>query len=173
MKIPTLAAMAVAATAAAAPALAQDDGPTKLVTVVTERLLRDRVAEGRRVIANIERVANLFVTKTVYAMLLVIGIAIAGLVFPFLPRHLTLVGSLTIGIPSFFLALEATHRRYRPGFLGRVLRFAIPAGAVAAASTFSTSPSSASSASSSPPKPKIFSRSKSNRSPPPNGSSST
>jgi len=94
------------------------------------------VAEGRRVIANIERVANLFVTKTVYAMLLVIAVALAGQPFPFLPRHLTLVGSITIGIPAFFLALEPTTRRARRGFLFRVMRFAVPAGTLAAFATF-------------------------------------
>jgi cation-transporting ATPase E len=94
------------------------------------------VAEGRRVIANIERVARLFVTKTVYATLLAIATGVAGLAFPFLPRHLTLVGSLTIGIPAFFLALEPNTRRARPGFVRRVLIFAAPAGAVAAAASF-------------------------------------
>ncbi len=94
------------------------------------------VAEGRRVIANIERVANLFVTKTIYAVLLAVAVAIAVLPFPFLPRHLTLVGSLTIGIPGFFLALEPTARRAQRGFVGRVMRFAVPVGAVAALSTF-------------------------------------
>jgi cation-transporting P-type ATPase E len=93
------------------------------------------VDEGRRVIANIERVANLFVTKTVYAFLLAVVIGIAGVAFPFLPRHLTLVGSLTIGIPGFLLAMEPTARRYRRGFIGRVLRFAIPTGTVAATAT--------------------------------------
>jgi cation-transporting ATPase E len=95
------------------------------------------VAEGRQVIANIERVANLFVTKTVYAFLLALAVGAAGIAFPFLPRHLTLVGALTIGIPGFFLAMEPTARPYRPGFLPRVLRFALPTGAVAAAATFS------------------------------------
>jgi len=61
------------------------------------------VGEGRRVIANVERVANLFVTKTVYAMLLAIAIGIVRWPYPFLPRHLTIVSSLTIGIPAFFL----------------------------------------------------------------------
>ena len=98
--------------------------------------LPEVVAEGRRVIANIERVANLFVTKTVYAVLLAVAVAIAVLPFPFLPRHLTLVGSITIGIPGFFLALEPTARRARRGFVARVARFAVPAGAVAALSTF-------------------------------------
>jgi cation-transporting P-type ATPase E len=94
------------------------------------------VAEGRRVINNIERVANLFLTKTVYSMLLALAIGVAGLPFPFVPRHLTLIGSLTIGIPSFFLALAPNHERARPGFVVRVLRFAVPAGALAAAATF-------------------------------------
>ncbi len=94
------------------------------------------VAEGRRVIANIERVANLFVTKTVYTMLLVIAVALAGQAFPFLPRHLSLVGSITIGIPAFFLALEPTARRARRGFLFRVMRFAVPTGTLAAFAAF-------------------------------------
>lgn len=100
------------------------------------RTLPEVVAEGRRVIGNIERVANLYLTKTCYALLLALSVGIAGLPFPLLPRHYTLVGSLTIGIPSLFLALEATAQRVRPGFLGRVLRFALPTGAVAGAAGF-------------------------------------
>jgi cation-transporting ATPase E len=94
------------------------------------------VAEGRRVIANVERVANLFVTKSVYAAILAVAVGIASLPFPFYPRHLTIISSLTIGIPAFFLALAPNGARSRPGFAGRVARFAIPAGAVAAAATF-------------------------------------
>lgn len=86
------------------------------------------VAEGRRVIANIERVANLFVTKTVYAILLALAVGLAGRPFPFLPRHLTLVGSVTIGIPAFFLALAPSADRAHPGFVKRVLRFSLPTG---------------------------------------------
>ena len=89
------------------------------------------VAEGRRVIANVERVANLFVTKTVYAMILAVVIGIARWPYPFLPRHLTIVSSLTIGIPAFFLAL-APNSRYVPGFVRRVVLFAGPAGLIAA-----------------------------------------
>lgn len=96
------------------------------------------VAEGRRVIANVERVAKLFLTKTVYATLLALAVGVARLPFPFLPRHLTLVTSLTIGGPAFFLALERNLTRARPGFVGRSLAFAVPAGAVAAATTFLT-----------------------------------
>jgi len=94
------------------------------------------VAEGRRVIANVERVANLFLTKTFYAMLLALATGVGRLPFPFIPRHFTIISALTIGIPGFFLALAPNNRRARPGFLTRVLKFAIPAGVVAAATTF-------------------------------------
>ena len=94
------------------------------------------VSEGRRVLGNIERTSNLYLTKTVYAMLLSLAVGVAGTVFPFLPRHLTLIGALTIGIPSFFLALAPSARRFRPGFVHRVLRFTIPAGFLAATATF-------------------------------------
>ena len=62
--------------------------------------------------------------------------AAALLPYPFLPRHLTIIDTLAIGVPSFFLALAPNTRRYRPGFASRVLRFAIPAGAIIAAATF-------------------------------------
>jgi magnesium-transporting ATPase (P-type) len=94
------------------------------------------VGEGRRVLGNIERTSNLYVTKTVYAMLLALGVGVVGLEFPFLPRQLTLIGALTIGIPSFFLALAPNNERARPNFLRRVLRFTIPAGTLAAVATF-------------------------------------
>ena len=89
------------------------------------------LAEGRRVIGNVERVANLFLAKNVMSLVAIISAAAFALPFPFLPRHLTLVSSVTIGIPAFFLALGPNRRRYLPGFLQRVLRFAVPAGAVA------------------------------------------
>jgi cation-transporting ATPase E len=94
------------------------------------------VAEGRRVTANIERVASLFLTKTVWAGLLAIATGIALLPYPFLPRHLTIIDTLTIGIPSYFLALAPNTRRYLPGLTKRVLRFAVPAGALVAAAAF-------------------------------------
>jgi cation-transporting ATPase E len=94
------------------------------------------VAEGRRVIGNIERVAHLFLIKTVYSTLLSVLVGFARLPFPFLPRQLTLIGTLTIGVPAFFLALAPNTERARGGFLRRVLRLAVPAGAVAAAATF-------------------------------------
>ncbi len=94
------------------------------------------VAEGRRVISNIERVANLFVTKTVYAVFIALATGLTQHPFPFLPRHLTLVGSVTIGIPAFFLALAPSSMRARPGFVKRVLSFAIPTGVAAGLATF-------------------------------------
>jgi cation-transporting P-type ATPase E len=94
------------------------------------------VAEGRRVIANIERVAKLFVTKSVYAVLLALAIGLAGLPFPFLPRHLSLIAALTIGIPGLWLALEPSVQRARPGFVSRVVRAALPAGLLAGIATF-------------------------------------
>jgi cation-transporting ATPase E len=94
------------------------------------------VAEGRRVTANIERVANIFITKTVWATLLALAVGIALSPYPFLPRHLTIIDALAIGVPSFFLALAPNLRRYVPGFVGRVLRFTIPAGIVVGAATF-------------------------------------
>ena len=91
------------------------------------------VAEGRRVIANMERVASLFLAKTTYAALIATVVALAGIAYPYLPRQLTIVSSLTIGIPATVVALAPTHQRYRPGFLGRVLRLAVPAGLVVGA----------------------------------------
>jgi cation-transporting ATPase E len=88
------------------------------------------VAEGRRVIANIERVANLFVIKNVYSVVLAVSVTILGISYPFLPRHLSLLSALTIGIPAFFLALAPSGQRYRPGFLRRVLSFSVPAGII-------------------------------------------
>jgi cation-transporting ATPase E len=94
------------------------------------------LGEGRRVLANIERVANLFLTKTVYSIILALAVAVANLPFPFLPRHITLINAVTIGIPAFFLALAPSNERARGGFVPRVLRFAIPAGALCGAAAF-------------------------------------
>lgn len=88
------------------------------------------VAEGRRIIANMERVSSLFLTKTTYAMLLAIVVSITGWIYPFLPRHLTYIGWFTIGIPAFVLALGPNTRRYVPGFLRRTLLIAIPSGVI-------------------------------------------
>ncbi|MGA5100931.1 HAD-IC family P-type ATPase [Streptomyces lavendulocolor] len=96
------------------------------------------VAEGRRVIGNITRVATLFLTKTVYSVLLAILVVCSGIEYPFLPRHLTLLSTLTIGAPAFFLALAPNTERAKPHFVRRVMRYAIPGGIVAAAATFTT-----------------------------------
>jgi cation-transporting ATPase E len=97
--------------------------------------LPDVLAEGRRVMANVERVANLFVTKTVYAALLAIAAGAFALDYPLLPRHYTLIDALTIGIPGFFLALAPAAPRYQPGLLARVLRFTLVCGTVMTAAT--------------------------------------
>jgi cation-transporting P-type ATPase E len=94
------------------------------------------VAEGRRVVNNIERVGALFLTKTVYATALSVLSAAFGLAFPFLPRHLTVVTAFTIGIPSFFLALAPNDHRVESGLVRRILRFAVPAGLVASTAAF-------------------------------------
>lgn len=91
------------------------------------------VAEGRRIIANMERVSSLFLAKTTYAAILVIITALVGWRYPFLPRQFSYIDSLTIGIPAFFLALWPNRRRYVPGFLRRTLSLAMPTGAILAA----------------------------------------
>ncbi|AWN28968.1 HAD-IC family P-type ATPase [Streptomyces sp. NEAU-S7GS2] len=96
------------------------------------------VAEGRRVIGNITRVATLFLTKTVYSVLLAILVACWQIPYPYLPRHLTLLSTLTIGIPAFFLALAPNKERARPHFVRRVMRYAIPSGLITGAAAFVT-----------------------------------
>ncbi|MFI8812732.1 MULTISPECIES: HAD-IC family P-type ATPase [unclassified Streptomyces] len=96
------------------------------------------VAEGRRVIGNITRVATLFLTKTVYSVLLAVLVVCFQVEYPFLPRHLTLLSTLTIGVPAFFLALAPNKERAQPHFVRRVMRYAIPSGVIAAAATFVT-----------------------------------
>ena len=98
--------------------------------------LPEVAAEGRRVTANIERVANMFIAKTVWASTLALLVSVLLWPYPFLPRHLTIIDTLTIGIPAFFLALAPNLRRYVPGFVDRVLRIAVPAGLVVAITTF-------------------------------------
>jgi cation-transporting ATPase E len=96
------------------------------------------VAEGRRVVGNIERVSNLFLVKSFESFLMVLLVGIARLPYPFLPRHTTLISTLTIGTPAFFLALAPNTARARTGFVGRVLSFAIPAGLIAGAASFTS-----------------------------------
>ena len=104
------------------------------------------VAEGRRVIGNIERVANLFLTKTVYSVLLAFLVGVSGVLsqvfdfeplpYPFLPRHVTIAAWFTIGIPAFLLSLAPNNERARSGFVSRVMRLAIPSGVVVGVATF-------------------------------------
>ena len=87
------------------------------------------VAEGRRVINNISRTAALFLVKTIYSCALSLLLLLLPAGYPFQPIQLTLISSLTIGIPSFFLAMEPNAERVKGDFLQRVLRRAIPGGA--------------------------------------------
>ena len=114
------------ATRAVADLVLTDNAFSSLPTVVNE---------GRKVINNIERVSNLFVTKAAYAVLLTFAVGLLNSPFPFLPRQLTLIGTFSIGIPGFFLALAPEVDLIRPGFLRRVLWFSIPAGVIAGSAT--------------------------------------
>jgi cation-transporting ATPase E/undecaprenyl-diphosphatase len=92
------------------------------------------VEEGRRILRNTHRVAKLFVSKSVYAAVLLATLGLAPMAFPFLPRHLSVTSSLTIGIPAFFLALaRSSGPIQREGFLAGLLAFTLPAGTVTAA----------------------------------------
>ncbi|MGA7988236.1 MAG: HAD-IC family P-type ATPase [Candidatus Dormiibacterota bacterium] len=94
------------------------------------------IGEGRRVIANLERVATFFLTKSVYAMVLAAAVALRAMPFPLLPRQLSLVGLLAIGVPAFALSFAPSAERARPGFVSRTLSFAIPAGLVAGTASY-------------------------------------
>ena len=96
--------------------------------------LPDVVARGRQVMANMERVASLFLVKTVYSALISLGVVLTQIPYPYLPRHITYIGALTIGMPAFILALAPNTRRYIPGFLKRVVAFALPGGIATALS---------------------------------------
>ncbi|MEU7686070.1 HAD-IC family P-type ATPase, partial [Streptomyces spectabilis] len=96
------------------------------------------VAEGRRVIGNITRVATLFLVKTVYSVVIALLVVCSQVEYLFLPRHLTLLSTLTIGVPAFFLALAPNKERAKPHFVRRVMRYALPGGIIAALATFAT-----------------------------------
>jgi cation-transporting ATPase E len=98
--------------------------------------LPEVVGEGRRVIANIERAASLFLVKHIYALVLAIIVTFTRAAYPLAPIQLTLISALTIGVPGFALALGPNSRRYVPGYLHRVLRFAIPTGIVTGACAY-------------------------------------
>jgi cation-transporting P-type ATPase E len=90
------------------------------------------LAEGRQVLRNLQRVAKLFVTKSAFATFLILAIGLTPQAYPLLPRHLTLAAAVTIGIPTFFLALAPSEGSYRSQrFLFDVGRFAVPAGTAA------------------------------------------
>ena len=93
------------------------------------------IGEGRRVIANVERVANLFLTKTTYATLIAIVVGITQVAYPLLPRHLTIVSYFSIGTPAFLLSLLPNATPFRPGFVDRVLRFSVPCGLIVGGAT--------------------------------------
>ena len=97
------------------------------------------IAEGRRIARNIHRLGRLYVTKTVYAAALIAVVAIPGFAFPFLPRHLTLAAFLTIGIPSFVLALAPSDGPlYRGNLIRSLCSFAVPAGLAIAAGSLTS-----------------------------------
>ncbi len=101
--------------------------------------LPDVVGQGRRVMANMERVASLFLVKTFYSIVITLGTILLATHFPYLPRHMSYISPLCIGIPAFILSLPPNNKRYRPGFLARVLRFSIPAGLAIGLSTMTYS----------------------------------
>ena len=119
-------------------AIAQGSG-TQMARAVADLVLVDGdfaaipqlVAEGRRALRNLQRVTKLYVTKSAFAAFLILTIGTSSDAYPLLPRHLTLAATLTIGIPTFFLALAPSAGPWRPErFVRGVARFAVPAGAV-------------------------------------------
>jgi magnesium-transporting ATPase (P-type) len=96
----------------------------------------DAVSEGRRIIGNVQRVAKLFVAKSVFAAFVIATFGLWTGEFPLLPRHLSLAATFTVGVPGFLLALGPGGGLPEPGdFLWRVMRFSLPAGAVMGAAT--------------------------------------
>ena len=129
----------VPALKAARLAIAQGSGAQMARAVADVVLVADgfaavpgMVAEGRRILRNIQRVTKLFVTKSVFAAFLILAIGLTPTEYPLLPRHLTVIGALTVGVPAFFLALAPSEGPWRTdGFLRDVARFAVPAGVAA------------------------------------------
>ena len=117
-------------------AIAQGSGAQMSRSVADLVLVRDdfavvpgMVAEGRQILRNIQRVAKLFITKTVFTAAVGLAVAIPTGTFPLLPRQFTIASTVTIGIPAFLLALAPSSGPWRPEqFLQSVARFAIPAG---------------------------------------------
>jgi cation-transporting P-type ATPase E len=129
----------VPALKAAQLAIAQGSGTQMARTVADVVLVHSEfsavpamVAEGRKILRNVQRVAKLFVTKSVFAGFLILSVGLTPIAYPLLPRHLTLAASITIGIPAFFLALAPSHGSYGTGgFLRELSRFSLPAGTAA------------------------------------------
>jgi magnesium-transporting ATPase (P-type) len=87
------------------------------------------VGEGRQILRNIQRVARLFVTKTVFTAVVVVAVGIPTATYPLLPRQFTIASTVTIGIPAFLIALAPSSGPWRPeNFLRSVASFAVPAG---------------------------------------------
>jgi cation-transporting ATPase E len=101
--------------------------------------LPEIVNEGRRVVANVERLSRLFLTKTTWAMILAVVYGLTFWEFPFLPRQLSAIDGFTIGIPAFLLAFLPNSQRYQPGFLKRALLLCVPAGVITAIAVISLS----------------------------------
>ena len=117
-------------------AIAQGSG-TQMARSVSDLVLIDGdfasvpplVAEGRRALRNLQRVTKLYVTKSAFAAFLILTIGTSSDAYPLLPRHLSIAASLTIGIPTFFLALAPSSGPWQPDrFVRGVARFAVPAG---------------------------------------------
>ncbi|HKI91694.1 MAG TPA: HAD-IC family P-type ATPase [Gaiellaceae bacterium] len=129
----------VPALKAAQLAIAQGSGTQMARAVADVVLVRSEfaavpamVAEGRKILRNVQRVAKLFVTKSVFAGFLILSVGLTPTAYPLLPRQLTLAATLTIGIPGFFLALAPSRGRHTTqGFLRELARFALPAGTAA------------------------------------------
>lgn len=88
------------------------------------------VVEGRQAIANIERLAKLYLSKTTWAVLIALIFGVLSWPYPFEPRQMALLDGISIGLPAFVLALLPNSRRYVYGFFRRALQFAVPAGIV-------------------------------------------
>ena len=91
-------------------------------------VLPNIVNEGRRVVNNIERVASMYLIKTIYSFLIAIICIILSHEYPFYPVQLSLIGATCVGLPSFFLALEPNYKKVEKGFLVKVFRNALPSG---------------------------------------------
>jgi cation-transporting P-type ATPase E len=124
-------------------AIAQGSG-TQMARSVADLVLVDGdfdaipalVGEGRQALRNLQRVTKLYVTKSAFAAFLILTIGTTAEAYPLLPRHLSLAAAITIGVPTFFLALAPSSGDWRPrGFVRRVARFAVPAGTIVGTGT--------------------------------------